>query len=160
VTAELYAALARLDSAGRTDFPDVYAGLEIDERRGMAIVYRVPSAAFDDHVRRTAGGLPVELRDAVHPLASLTALQERITADLRLWAGRGVRINTVGARHDGSGVEVGTEDVAAALRDLPGRYGADAPIIVVEQGPVVPLPAADAPGPRTARGPRRSPAHG
>jgi hypothetical protein len=83
----------------------------------------------------------------------LTALQERITADLRLWAERGVRINTVGARHDGSGVEVGTEDVAAARRDLPGRYGADAPIIVVEQGPVVPLTAADSPGPRPAGGP-------
>jgi hypothetical protein len=50
-----------------------------------------------------------------------------------------VRISCVAARHDGVGVEVGTPDPERARAELPRRYGRDAPLIFVEQGPVVPM---------------------
>jgi hypothetical protein len=136
----LDAAMARIDGGGRARFARSYAGLEVDQRLGRAIVYRVPSAAFDDFVRTSAEDTCVVVRDAAHCLAELTRWHERITADLGGWADQGIRISTVGARHDGAGVEIGTQDVDLARRELPAHYGADAPLVFVEQGPVTPLP--------------------
>src|SRR3712207_7044332 len=42
----LAAAMARTDAGGRADHATSYAGLEVDQERVRAIVYRVPSAAF------------------------------------------------------------------------------------------------------------------
>lgn len=136
----LDAAMARIDSAGRGEFSGSYAGLEVDQRQVRAIVHRVPSSDFDDFIRTSAEDTCVVVRDAAHTLAELTGWQQRITADLPDWADVGIRISTVGARHDGAGVEVGTQDVERARRELAVRYGADAPLIFVEQGPVTPMP--------------------
>jgi hypothetical protein len=146
----LEAAIARIEEGGRNRFPDSYAGLEVDQRQVRAIVYRVASAAFDDFVRITAEDACVVVRDAAHSSAELTAWQDRIAADLGRWGERGVRISSVGARHDGAGVEIGAQDVAAARRELPAYYGAAAPLVFVEQGPVTPMPA---PGQRQAAQP-------
>ena len=59
---ELDAAMADIDRAGRDSYPDHYAGLEVDQEQVRAIVYRVPSDAFDDVVRRTGGSACVEVR--------------------------------------------------------------------------------------------------
>jgi hypothetical protein len=75
-----------------------------------------------------------------------------VVGDLPMWSGRGVDIFTVGARHDGAGVEIGARDVEPARRELTEHYGAGAPLIVVGQDPVVTLPAA---GPATAPPPGR-----
>lgn len=136
----LDAAMARIDGGGRARFARSYAGLEVDQRLVRAVVYRVPSAAFDDFVRTSAEDSCVVVRDAAHSLAELTRWHERIATDLRTWADQGIRISTVGARHDGAGVEIGTQDVDRARRELPAHYGADAPLVFVEQGPVAPLP--------------------
>jgi hypothetical protein len=152
---DLAAAMARIEAGGRDEFADSYAGLEVDQQHVRAIVYRVPSAAFDDFIRHRAEDTCVLVRDAAHPLAELTGWQERVVADLDAWAAEGVPISTVGARHDGAGVEVGTPDVARTRRALTSRYGRTAPLIFVEQGPVTPLsvpprppgpPAAPQPG--------------
>jgi hypothetical protein len=137
--AALDAAMARIDRGGRTDYPHSYSGLEVDQQRVRAVVYRVPSAEFDDFIRLSAEDTCVVVRDSLHPLSELTAWRERVTADLDMWAARGIRIVTVGARHDGFGVEVGTRDVDRARQELPARYGEQAPLIFVEQGPVTPL---------------------
>jgi hypothetical protein len=147
----LDAAIARIDRGGRADFADSYAGLEVDQERVRAVVYRVPSAAFDDFVRISAADTCVVVRDTQHALAELTAWHDRIVADLPMWRDRGIRISTVGARHDGIGVEVGTQDVAQARRALLAAYGHRAPLVFVEEGPVVPLasptlPTAPQPG--------------
>jgi hypothetical protein len=134
---EFFAATGRIDSAGRADHADSYAGVQVGET-GEIVVHRVPSPAFDELVRQVAGDTPVRIRDAEHTLAELTALQERITADLPFWQARGIAISTVGARHDGSGVEVGTPDLDAARAALPEHYG-DAPVLLVRRGPVYPL---------------------
>jgi hypothetical protein len=138
----LDAAIARIDEGGRTRFASSYAGVEVDQQAVRAVVYRVPSAAFDDFVRTNAEDSCVVVRDAAHTLAELSEWHARVVADLGHWADQGVRISTVGARHDGAGVEIGTQDVARARRELPTRYGPDAPLIFVEQGPVRPIPTA------------------
>ena len=136
---ELAAAMARIEAGGRAEHADSFAGLEVDQQQVRAIVYRVPSAAFDDFIRIRAEDTCVLVRDAAHTLAELTGWQQRVAADLDAWAAEGVPISTVGARHDGAGVEVGTPDVARARRALTARYGRTAPLIFVEQGPVAPL---------------------
>jgi hypothetical protein len=152
---ELAAAMARIEAGGRDEFADSFAGLEVDQEHVRAIVYRVPSAAFDDFIRGRAEDTCVLVRDAAHTLAELTGWQERVVADLDAWAAQGVPIATVGARHDGAGVEVGTPDVFGTRSALTARYGSTAPLVFVEQGPVVPLsvpprppgpPAAPQPG--------------
>jgi len=135
----LDAAMARIERGGRADHADSYAGLEVDQLRVRAIVYRVPSARFDDFVRISAEDTCVVVRDAAHGLTELTAWHDRIVADLPTWAARGVRISTVGARHDGIGVEVGTEQVAQTRDALVAAYGRQAPLVFVQAGPVRPL---------------------
>jgi hypothetical protein len=136
---ELDAAMARIDRAGREQHPGSYAGLEVDQAYVRAIVYRVPSAAFDDAIRYAAEDACVVVRDAPHALTELTAWHDRLVADLPYWTGRGVRITSVGARHDGVGVEVGTQDLSQARVEFPGVYGPSAPLVLVESGPVTPL---------------------
>ena len=103
------------------------------------MVYRVPSAAFDDFIRQAAENTCILVRDAAHSTADLAVWHDRVLADLPFWTDRGVRIVTIGARHDGAGVEIGTRDVERAQVELPARYGRRAPLIFVEQGPVTPL---------------------
>jgi hypothetical protein len=138
---ELDAAMARIDQGGRTDHADSYAGIEVDQEQVRAIVYRVPSATFDDFIRRTAENTCITVRDAAHALTELATWQDRLVADLPTWTARGVQIFTVGTRHDGAGVEVGVKDVTQAKDQLLARYGRHAPFIFVEQDPVRPMPA-------------------
>ena len=134
--ARLGAAMERVDRGGRERFRDSYAGLELDRGRVRAIVYRVPSAAFDDFIRHSAQDSCIVVRDTAHSVAELTGWHDRIVADLPYWVSQGVRIGTVGSRHDGVGVQIGTRDVARARRTLPARYGPEAPLLVIEENPM------------------------
>ncbi|WIM96016.1 hypothetical protein ACTOB_008169 [Actinoplanes oblitus] len=139
--APLRAAMERIEQGGRTRFRDSYAGIEVDQLRVRAIVYRVPAGAaeFDDFIRHAAEHSCVVVRDAAHAVAELADWHDRVVADLAFWTARGVRIVTVGSRHDGAGVEIGTRDVDRARRELPAHYGAQAPLMFVEEAPVTPL---------------------
>jgi hypothetical protein len=132
-------AMDRIERAGRAEHADSFAGLEVDQARARAIVYRVPSAAFDEAVREAAGTTCIVVRDAAHSARELAVWHDRVLADLQYWTHQGVRIVTIGARHDGSGVEVGTTDVEKARRELMARYGAEAPLVFAGQAPVRPL---------------------
>lgn len=136
---ELDAAMARIDKGGRADYRDSYAGLEVDQQQARAVVYRVPSAEFDDFIRLTAENTCIVVRDSLHGVHELTEWHDRVVADLPMWQSKGIRIVTVGARHDGFGVEIGTRDLDRARQELPARYGETAPLIFIEQGPVAPL---------------------
>jgi hypothetical protein len=133
--------IERIEQAGRTRFAQSYAGIEVDQLRVRAIVYRVPGvgAEFDDFIRQTAENNCVVVRDAAHAVTELSGWHDRVVADLAYWTSRGVRIVTVGSRHDGVGVEIGTRDVDRARGELPTHYGDEAPLVFVEQGPVTPL---------------------
>lgn len=145
--AALETVMARIDGAGRGEHAASYAGLEVDQERVRAIVYRVPSAEFDHFIRLSAENTCVVVRDAAHSLAELTVWHDRIVADLAAWQTYGVRISSVVARHDGAGVEIGTRDIDQAREEMPRRYGQKVPVVFVEQGPVVPLAE---PGTQTA----------
>ena len=136
----LEAAMEKIDRGGRADFPQSFAGLEVDQEGVRAIVYRVPSAAFDDFVRAAAEDACVVVRDADHSTKDLAVWHDRVLADLPYWTHRGVRIVSIGARHDGTGVEIGVRDVEAARRELLARYGGEAPLIFMPADPVRPLP--------------------
>lgn len=139
--AQLSAAMERIEQGGRLRFPDTFAGIEVDQRRVRAIVYRVPTASseFDDFIRETAKTNCFVVRNAAHAVAELGVWHDRVVADLAYWTVRGVRIVTVGSRHDGAGLEIGTRDVAKARDEMPAHYGGDAPLIFVEQGPATPF---------------------
>jgi hypothetical protein len=137
--AKLGDVMSRIDQAGHTDFADSYAGVEVDEAHVRAFVYRVPSATFDDFIRRTAEDVCIVVRDTANTAVDLAYWHDRVLADLAYWTHRGIRIVTVGARHDGSGVEIGTRDLELARRELPARYGTRAPLFFVDQAPVHPL---------------------
>ncbi|RSM70374.1 hypothetical protein DMB66_09430 [Actinoplanes sp. ATCC 53533] len=137
--AALEAAMGRIDAAGRAGHAGSYAGIEVDQQRVRAIVYRVPSAEFDDFIRLSAENTCIVVRDAAHSMAELAGWHDRIVADLGAWQAGGLRIASVVARHDGAGVEIGTDDVALARGEMPMRYGSSAPLVFVEQGPVIPL---------------------
>ncbi|MFG1989425.1 hypothetical protein ACGFJ7_05500 [Actinoplanes sp. NPDC048988] len=137
--AKLEAAMDRIDRGGRTEFADSYAGLEVDQQRVRAIVYRVPSAAFDQFIRRAAEDACIVVRDADHSATDLAFWHDRVLADIQFWSHRGIRLVSIGARHDGTGLEIGTRDLDRARLELPARYGARAPLLFIEEGPIHPL---------------------
>ncbi len=146
--AELEAAMGRIEQAGRKEFPGSYAGIEVDQENARAIVHRIPSAAFDDFIRTAAQATCIVVRDAAHSAVDLAFWHDRVLADLDYWAHSGVRIVSVGARHDGAGVEIGTQDLDKARTEIPARYGPDAPLLFLAEAPVRPL-ANPTPTPRT-----------
>ncbi|WP_285472608.1 hypothetical protein [Actinoplanes sp. NBRC 101535] len=133
--ARLGATVDRIDKGGRERFGASFAGVEVDEMRVRAILYRVPSAGFDDFVRTNAEDSCIVVRDAAHGVGELGHWNDRVVADLAYWSDRGVRIVTVGSRNDGAGVEIGTHDLARARRELPARYGRSAPLVFVAENP-------------------------
>lgn len=135
----LAAAMERIDRAGRERFADSFAGIEVDQVKVQAVVYRVPSGDFDDFIRASAESVCVVVRDAAHPVSELTAWHDRLVSDLSYWSAQGLEITTVGGRHDGAGVEVGTRDLESTRRALFARYGEHAPLIFVAEGPFRPF---------------------
>lgn len=137
----LQAVISRIERDGKAEFASSFAGVEIDQEQARAIVYRVPSTAFDDFIRKAAEDSCVVVRDARHSTKDLAGWHDRVLADLPYWTDRGLRIVSFGARHDGSGVEVGVRDVEEARSAMLARYGPGAPLIFVLADPVRPLPA-------------------
>lgn len=125
----------RLEPYAQAHFADVYSGLELRSAQDRIRVYRKPSASFDAWVLGQFTTDCVELADARFAKAELSALVDRVAADFGYWRAKQVAVNTVSAKVDGSGVEVGTTDVARATRELPRRYGTSIPITVVYAAP-------------------------
>jgi hypothetical protein len=138
----LEAVMARIDKAGRAEYADSFAGLEVDQGEVRAIVYRVPAPAFDDFLRTTAENTCVVVRDAPYSANDLAAWHDKVLADLQFWTHREIRIVSIGARHDGTGVEIATQDLQRARLELPARYGARAPLVFVESAPAHTIPGA------------------
>ena len=138
-TGEVGEVVAAIEQLGRERFPDRYAGVELAE--GRVVVYRKPAPELDAAVRALPQEPGVEVRDAPYSATELQALQERVQGDVDYWERRGITVRTVGARHDGTAVEVGTAQVERAERELPGRYAGLPPIVVLPAGPVVPASA-------------------
>jgi hypothetical protein len=116
-------------------FPDVYAGVALEQEYARLAVYRVPSAAFDTALRRELPGAPLRIVDAAHSSRELNALLDRVLADRAYWEGQGIALNELSPLYDGSCVQVGTQDVDTARRLFRLRYGPEAPIRIVPAEP-------------------------
>lgn len=128
----------RITSIAEQRYGEVYAGLELVQEQDRLRVYRKPSKGFDAWILRDFRTDCVEVIDAAHSAVELQALADRIAGDIDYWDQHGVRVNTISARFDGSGVEVGTVDVAKAREEMPKRYGPAIPILVEQQEPIQP----------------------
>ncbi len=124
----------RVQETAAVRFADVYAGVALYQVGDRIRVYRKPSADFDAWIRRDFADECVEVYDARYSARELYAWQERINADDSSWRARGVHIVSSGADFVLGEIEVGVEaaDVELARREFPLRYGAEAPIIIVE----------------------------
>jgi hypothetical protein len=119
-------------------FADVYAGLELVPEQDRVRAFRKLSNDFDTWILRDFRADCVELVDAPHTAVELKALQDRIGDEIDYWDQHGIHILTIGARQDGTAVEVGTGDVDRARMELPRRYGTAIPIVVNREGPIQP----------------------
>lgn len=130
------------EDAGRVEqwaherFPDLYAGLATFDTK--LLVFRKPSAEFDTELGRLELSTPVELRDAPYSNRELEVLANRVVGDIGYWQTQGVEIMSVGARNDGTAVEVGTPQADKLGPLLPGRYGVTPPAVAESVGPVAP----------------------
>lgn len=118
---------ARIEEQAK-GYPDQYAGLEIVP--SGIVVYRKPGGGLDAAVRAAAPAAGISFRDASHTRVELSALATRITADSAYWNAQSVAVWSVAARHDGTGVEVGTPTGDKLLVAARARYGMTVPIIV------------------------------
>lgn len=140
-TEGLNSVLTQLQQRGEDEFADSFAGLQVVPEQGYAIVYRVPSATFDQMVKTISTGQCVHIRDAPYTAKALRGLAEKIGGDFEYWRAQGIQVNSVGPLHDGSAVEVGVEKSALdrAKVELPKRYGLTPPMKIVEGAAAVPM---------------------
>jgi hypothetical protein len=134
---DLVAVADRVQPYAQAHFATVYTGLELHSEQDRIRVYRKPSADFDAWLVREFARDCVEVVDARYSEKELAALADRVSGDLPYWQAKGVPVNLVSAKVDGSGIEVGTTDVERTRRELAQRYGPDAPITVVYGQPPV-----------------------
>jgi hypothetical protein len=133
--------IGQLQQRGEVEFADSFAGLEVVPDQGYAIVYRVPSATFDQMVKSISNGQCVHIRDAPYTAKALRDLAEKIGGDFEYWRAQGIPVNSVGPLHDGTAVEVGVEASALdrAKVELPKRYGLTPPMKIVEGAAAIPM---------------------
>ncbi len=85
---------ALVDQLARGRFPDLYAGLDVND--GQVTVYRTMGdgwRAFDDAVRGLRLTDPVAIREAPYSAVELDRLVQRIVGDREYWAGQGLAIS-------------------------------------------------------------------
>ncbi|MGE3285751.1 MAG: hypothetical protein AB7J32_06555 [Pseudonocardia sp.] len=137
------AAPAASDAASEVDrwaherFPQVYAGVQTEDTR--VLVYRKPSAEFDAALRELQLAVPAAALDAPYSAPELAALASRVVADIPYWRTQGIDVVSVGARHDGTAVDVGTPQPGQLAPLLPGRYGTAPPARAEPLGPLAPI---------------------
>jgi hypothetical protein len=127
----------------RSKFPDHYAALAVGEDQQSLIVYRRLLAGFDAVVRQQFPDLAISFQDARYSQRELTAVVQRIVADMGYWRERGVEIQGVGPAGDANSVLVTTRDPGRARRQLSQQYGVA--VTVQPGGTVIPIPAVDPP---------------
>lgn len=144
----LHTVADELDAHLRDRYQESYAGIVVDDERGVLIIHRIPDRELEERVHAMRGGVKVELRDAAYSLADMESVASDIMADLDYWRDAGIDINGVAPRADGSGVVVSVADADDATgQRLQERYPAVA--IMVEQwtavvptgSPLPPMPA-------------------
>jgi hypothetical protein len=127
-----------IDEFARTRFGSQYAGIELSD--GRIKVYRTAvqqPADFDLSIRDLDLGVDVQILDAPYSAMQLQALADRVTQDIGYWQSMGISISSVGARQNGTAVDVGMTATDDAGRLFDERYVAEPPVVLQKNGPVV-----------------------
>ena len=121
-------AATKVEGLAASGYGDYYSGVEVTPA-GL-IVYRKTGGGLDAAVRTALPSVQITFRDAPYSRKELTAVADRILSDRDYWTSQGVPLWTVSARHDGTGVEVGTSAGDKLLAGAPARYGPVRVIVV------------------------------
>lgn len=128
-----------IESYAREHFPDVFAGIAVEEDGALA-VYRVPLAPeFDSAIRQQFGATPFVLRDAARSERELQSIVQQVLGDIDYWRSQGIEIHGAGPDFVRGVVEVLTPQADSALAPLRDRYG---DVITVRAGTMVPASSA------------------
>jgi len=119
-------------------YAEVFGYLSMEHATNRIVVYRKPSAELDALILDRFRADCVELRDVAYSAVETKALADRIADDAPYWRGKGIEIYTVGMNDDWSVMEVQVReaDVDKATAELPKRYGATIPIVVMKGEPI------------------------
>ena len=132
--ASLMAAADRVNRMIGSRYAPWYAFTVPDDAQHAIVVYRRSGSDLDSVIGTRISGIRVIFRTAALSRNDMSALVDRITADIPYWKGRGITINSVSPRLDGVAVDVMTATGKAAEADeLSRHYGQP---IVVQQGAV------------------------
>jgi hypothetical protein len=104
-----------------------YSGAELRHETRELIIYAVggPAASMTALIRDAAPTIGVTWREAPYTLAELTAEVRRLMTE------QPTRLNSAGARHDGTGIQITTTDTVLLRTDDPhGALNARYPISV------------------------------
>ena len=104
-------------------FPANFSGVVISRDHKTITVYRRPGSSLDAAVRAQFPQLSLNFAGAPYDAAHLAQVAQQVSADMPFWREHGIVISTVGPADDGSGVDIGTPDVASAQTPLINRYG-------------------------------------
>ncbi|WP_086739894.1 hypothetical protein [Streptomyces glaucescens] len=126
----LFRTLARIGELAAGPHADVYPGLAVDEARGAAEVWRIPSAALEEAVCAAAEkGVTVRFHDTDVSRTELEAPAQRIGEDMNRWDGA-FQLLEVAIVERGF-VTVGVDDLGAARPLVEGAFGTE-PLEVVQ----------------------------
>ena len=126
--------ISRIVAEGGGRFAASYAGLRVDAEHGITSVYRVPNAEFDTFLREVAGSQCFRIHTAKYSHSALQVWRDRVSADMPSL--QDLPLTMLAIKEDGSGVLIGTTDVAATEAAFRQRYGADAPLVFEKREPV------------------------
>lgn len=113
---------AAVEREGQQHHPEAYAGVEIDLAAHTVIVHRIPSAAFDDAVRRLLPpAATVRYIDAAYSERQLTGWAAAVAADTDYWRKRHVELRLVGTK-PGQCVRVGIDNPGRDTASITARY--------------------------------------
>ncbi|WP_406475552.1 hypothetical protein [Streptomyces sp. NBC_01615] len=118
----LWRVMAYVEKRADKHYRTVYTGLSVDQDHQATDVYRIPSDAFDADVCGAAEkGVTVRLHDTDINEKDLTALSDRISADMNRWDGT-FELREVGPDVRGF-VFVGVDDPAKARPVIAKAFG-------------------------------------
>ncbi|GAB3159088.1 hypothetical protein GCM10027290_63460 [Micromonospora sonneratiae] len=127
-----------VEREGQQNHPEVYAGVEINLDADTVIVHRIPSATFDEAIRRLLPpAATVRYIDATYSEQQLADWTAAVTADTDYWRQRGIELHLIGTK-PGQCVLIGIDNPARDTTSITARYPAR-PICVEHASGAVPL---------------------
>lgn len=113
-----------------------YAGMKMVD--GALVVYRTAGPEkMDTALLAAASPISVTFEDASYSAADLAPLRTKVEKDVTYWSERGITVTSVAVAYDGSGVQVGVNNVAAAREQFTDRYGDSSALLLSEEAPNV-----------------------